>query len=300
MNTKLDQALDAFLNSLADRAAQTRTTYSRFLQKFVTAIGPLRPLELIRPEDIHAYITDMRNRDLKYSTHPKRPVKKEKLSSVTVYKNVKMIKTFFKWCVDTGLTEESPADRLKNPRPGRPLGQGKAATDAELELILAAVRFKPRDRAVVLLLARSGCRAGEAARLQVRDLNLEDNSALVIGKGDKQRKIWFDQETTDALRAWLKLRPAVTHGAVFTSVKSRKPLTSQSISQIIRRLCKVVGCRSLGAHSFRHRVGLKFAREHVAPRVTQAYLGHENIVITLSYYQDVDEDDLKNAGKLLS
>ncbi len=47
------------------------------------------------------------------------------------------------------------------------------------------------------------------------------------------------------------------------------------------------------------RVGLTFARQRVAPRVTQAYLGHSDITITLSYYQDVDENDLREAGSLL-
>ena len=146
----------------------------------------------------------------------------EPLSSTTVHKNVKMIKGFFKWCVDRGYLSESPADFLVNKRPVRPLGQGKACTDEELELLLAAARFKPRDLALLTLLAESGCRAGEAAKLKLADLELD------------------------------------------------------------------------------HRVGLIFARERVAPRVTQFYLGHTNITTTLEYYQDVDESDLRMAGRLLS
>jgi integrase len=57
--------------------------------------------------------------------------------------------------------------------------------------------------------------------------------------------------------------------------------------------------RSLGAHSLRHRVGMTFARQHVPVRVAQAYLGHARPEITFGYYQDVDESDLHDAGKLL-
>jgi integrase len=294
---KLNQALELFL--LVDRASASRETYRKFLVRFVQAIGPERPLELIQPEDIDAYISDMREQRVKYADHPTRPAVAEKLSAATIYKNVKMIKTFFKWCVGRKMLEVSPAADLKNTKPGRPLGLGKAATDEEVELLLAAARFRPRNLALVHLLAHSGCRAGEAAQLRIRDLDLKRCCALVDGKGDEWRWIYFDPETVEALRAWLRERPDADHDRVFTSADGH-PLTAAAVSQIIRRLAKTAKLeRPLGAHSLRHRVGLKFARARVAPRVTQAYLGHKDITITLSYYQDVDESDLFKAGELL-
>lgn len=274
----------------------------KFLLHFVADIGPERPLELIRPEDLDAYVLDMRLRKVKYANHPLRPAEKKKLSTATVYRNVKMIKTFFTWCVKRGHLEQSPARFLVNPRPHRPLGQGKAATDEELELLLEGAQFDPRDRAMVLLLAQSGCRAGEAASLSLHDLDLAQSSALVDGKGDKRRRIFFGEETVQALCAWLEVRPEDgDHDCVFTSTRGHGPLTAQSVSQIIRRLSEKVGLsRSLGAHSLRHRVGQTFARQHVPVRVAQTYLGHARPEITFGYYQDVEETDLREAGKLLT
>ncbi len=103
------------------------------------------------------------------------------------------------------------------------------------------------------------------------------------------------------LRAWLEQRPDVSHDYVFLSLRDGQPLSPRAVSESIRRLSKTAGLkRLLGAHSLRHRVGLTFARERVAPRVTQFYLGHTNITTTLEYYQDVSEDDLRKAGRLLS
>jgi integrase len=144
---KLKEALDLF--PLVDRADQTRETYRKFLTRFVVAVGPDRPLDLIRPEDIDAFVLDMRTRQTKYADHPKRPTENVRLSTTTVYRNAKMIKAFFSWCVKRGYIEQSPARFLTNTKPVRPLGQGKAATDSELELLLAGVQFEPRDRAVV-------------------------------------------------------------------------------------------------------------------------------------------------------
>lgn len=293
----LSEALNRYL--LIDRAAPTQATYTRFLTHFVNAIGPARPLNLVRPEDVAAFVNAMKRRRVKYADHPQRPTEPAPLSPQTVFRNCQMIKSFFRWCTKQGWIAESPAGMLTNRRPRRPLGQGKAITDEELDLLLAAARFKPRDYALVMLLSVSGCRAGEAAGLQIRDLDLEDCSAMIVGKGSAARMILFEQTTAEALRAWLACRPKVNHDYVFTSTRGHGPLTPDSVSLVIRRLCRTAGIRSLGAHSLRHRVGLKFAREHVAPRVTQHYLGHLNIDTTLEYYQDVDLSDLRQAGALL-
>jgi len=293
----LEEALFHFLH--VDRSSQTNETYRRFLSRFVRAIGPQRPLDLVTPEDLDAFIAAMRNCAQVYATHPLRPAEDRPLASTTVYRNIKMVKTFFNWCEKRGYIAQSPARFIANRKPSRPLGQGKAATDEEVELLLAAARFKPRDRAMVMVLAHSGCRAGELAALRIPDLDLVNHSALVDGKGDKRRRIYFNEETSEAIQIWLKQRPETGHDRVFISLKDGRPLSAAAVSQMLRRLCRIAGIRSIGAHSLRHRVGLKFARARIAPRVTQAYLGHSNVMITLAYYQDVDETDLRVAGELL-
>ncbi|MBN1681847.1 MAG: site-specific integrase [Anaerolineae bacterium] len=202
---------------------------------------------------------------------------------------------------EAGVYRHLTGGDLVNRQPVRPLSQGKAATDDELDLLLAAARFKPRDLALVMLLANSGCRAGEAAGLQIPDLDLADCAAYVDGKGNKRRRIYYDAETAEKLSAWLVVRPHTTHNYVFTSMRDHGKLSSRAITDVLRRLSLTAGLtRQLGAHSLRHRVGLKFARERVAPRVAQHYLGHSNITTTLEYYQDVDETDLRQAGALLN
>lgn len=294
----LETALEQYL--LVDRSEQTRQTYSKFLRKLLAAIGPERPVNVVSAADIDAYVRAMKNREQKYANHPRRRTIHEPLSPATIYKNVKMIKTFFRWCEKKGFVDESPAGYLVNRRPERALGLGKAMTDEELELILAAARFNKRDRALVLLLANSGARAGEVRNLRIQDLDLVSRTATVDGKGSIARRIYFDAETAAAIQDWLAVRPDdAAHDRVFTSSRGHTPLTPRGVSAVVRRLCQTTGIRELGAHSLRHRVGLKFARAHVAPRVTQHYLGHKNLNTTLEYYQDVDEDDLRKAGMIL-
>lgn len=293
----LQEALRAFLS--VPRAPETTRTYEKFLSKFVADIGPARPIELIAPADLDAYVRTMLALRAKFAEHPRRRTISEPYSPATIYRNVKMIKTFFNWLQKRDIIRESPARYLENPRPSTPLGRGKAATDDEADLLVAAARFHPRNYAIIMLLVHSGCRAGEVAALKLRDLYLADNCADVVGKGSERRTIYFNDDTSGALRDWLDVRPPCPHPYVFCSKRDGSPLQSAAVSQLVRRLSARAGIRSLGPHSLRHRVGLTFARNQIAPRVAQHYLGHRNLTITLNYYQDVDESDLRDAGKLL-
>lgn len=294
----LKEALRLFLS--IDRSEQTRLTYEQMLTRFVEDIGPRRRLENITPEDLDAYISDMRQSRVKYADHPTRPTVYEPLSPATIYKWIKTIKAFFNWLVKREYLSISPARFLTARRPIQPLGQGKAAKADEVAEILAAARYKPRDRAVILLLAESGCRAGDVCALRLDRLDLQKGTGVVDGKGGKRRTIHFEDETIDALAVWLEKRPQVDHPYVFTSTRGLGPLTPQAISQITRRLSRTAGLeRTLGAHAFRYYVGMTLARNRVAPPVIQQYLGHSNISTTMGYCAAVEDEDLKEAGKLL-
>lgn len=295
---QLQEALRLYL--LVDRARSTQQTYEQMLSRFVADLGPRRRLENITPEDLDAYIADLRGQRVKYADHPSRPVINEPLSPATIAKWIKTIKAFFNWCVRREYIPRSPARYLSNRRPAR-IGEGKAARPDEVTEVLAAARYKPRDRAIVWLLAQSGCRAGDVAGLRIDRLDLPNCRAVVDGKGGKRRTIHFEVETAEALAAWLAVRPAVDHPYVFTSTRGKGPLTPAAVSQIVRRLCRTAGLeRGLGAHAFRHYVGMTLARNRVAPTVIQQYLGHSNILTTMGYCAVVEDDDLRAASRLLS
>jgi len=296
---KLKEALQHFL--VADRAPQTQTTYEKFYPRFAAAIGLERPLHLIHPTDLDAYVHDLRHQVVKYATHPRRPREHGRLSPATITKRIKMIKTFFNWCVTRGYLDHSPARFLSPQPPKQNIGEGKAISAAEVTALLEAARDKPRDHAIVLLLSQSGCRAGDVAGLRISNLVLSRCRAIVDGKGNKRRTIYFGTETAEAIQKWLESRPTgVKHNYVFTSTRGHGPLKSDSVSQIIRRLCKAAGLdRSRGTHCFRHYVATTLARANVSPTVIQAYLGHSNVSTTIGYCATVADEDIHAAAELL-
>ncbi len=295
---KLRDALKAYL--LVDRAENTLTTYRRILLPFVEEIGPGRPLELVTPEDLDAYIFDLRERKTRYAGHSKRPTEKGKLSQATIYKIAKTIKAFFNWCVKREYMTLSPARFLDVRQPDQHPA-GKTATPHEIQEILGAARYKPRDWAIILLLAQSGCRAGDIAGLHLDDLELDQTRALIRkGKGGKRRWIYYGPETTRAILAYLDRRPAVLHDFVFVGVRG-DPLSAPGISQMIRRRCVDAGLdRTIGAHAFRHFVIKTLLRAGEDPRVVRDYVGHSDISVTMRYGSEVYDSDLHEATKQLS
>ncbi len=295
---RLQEAVDNYLR--VDRAESTSETYRKVLYRFAQFAGPQKPLERVTPEEVDAYIYDLRHATTKYADHPKRPTEAKPLSDATIYKIAKTLKAFFNWSIKRGYLPESPARFLVVRRPDdNPAG--KAASPNEVSEIIGAAYYKPRDRAIVLLLAQSGARAGEVAGLRLVDLDLGNLRAFVLNpKNGESRYIYFEQDAADAMLAWLKKRPEIDHDYVFVSWRDHQPLHPSAVSQMIRRRCGDADLeRTIGSHAFRHFVAKTLFNEGEDPRVIRDYLGHKSLEITWKYGASVHDEDLHRAAKRL-
>ena len=117
----------------------------------------------------------------------------------------------------------------------------------QVEALLAACdRDEPdgrRDYAVILLLARLGLRAGEAARLRLDDVNWRAGETGIRGKGGQYDVLPLPADVGAAIAAWLRDgRPAVPFREVFTTVIApTRPLTREAVGWIVRRACTRAG-----------------------------------------------------------
>ena len=124
-------------------------------------------------------------------------------------------------------------------------------------LLAACDRAEPdgrRDYAVILLLARLGLRAGEAARLRLDDVNWRAGEIGIRGKGGQYDVLPLPADVGAAIAAWLRDgRPAVSFREVFTTVTApTRPLTREAAASIVRRACARAGMPVFGAHRLRH------------------------------------------------
>jgi integrase len=120
----------------------------------------------------------------------------------TVATHYRSLQQLFRWLVDDGEIERSPMERMRPPAvPEQPV---PIVTDAHLEALLATCKGNTfenrRDLAIIRLFLDTGLGAGELAGLQIDDLDQEEASAYVLGKGGRHRACPYGGRTADALR----------------------------------------------------------------------------------------------------
>jgi len=167
----------------------------------------------------------------------------------------------------------------------------------QIEQIIASADPKTplgsRNRAILLLLARLGLRAGDLVRLRFSDVDWKEGVIRVSGKGRRETVLPLSQEVGDALAAYIKdHRPQADTDAVF--VRSCAPYRaftdSTSISIIVARAMRRVGinCSKPGAaHVLRHSVATSMLREGVSLQEIAAVLRHRSL-LTTEVYAKVD------------
>lgn len=232
------------------------------------------------PVSVRSFLSTLTQEITVYPAHPTRPPESRTLSPATVRAYHRSLRIFFAWCVDEDLIAANPMRRIKAPPRSRPLPKDISSADALA--IIRQAQHSARDYALVLLLADSGCRDAEIRGLQVGDVDLGARSAVVTGKGSKQRRIYFCEVTRSALSTWLEVRPAGSPW-VFPGA-SGDQLAKGAIYQLLRRLAKRAGVTGrCNPHSFRHHFATRFLESGGDVEALRELLGHESISTTQVY-----------------
>lgn len=264
------EALKRFANALyvEDRSPRTVRFYSDWLKQFDQSLM-FHELELLTVEHMRQWLAGLKDRDLKPTSR--------RGAAMT-------LKIFFKWCTDESLIEHNPAARLKLPKKEKRIPTALTTPDviAIINDAKAYSKHPRRDVALICFFTQSGCRLSEIADLPPDQLHIEDGFALVIGKGNKQRPVFFGDATKIAMRLWLSERP--------TEASTVFDLTPSGIQQILRRL--------------KNRTGLKFSA-HKFRRTTatlRAYDGSEAILLkSIMGWESVDQaNDYVEQARLMA
>ncbi len=276
---QLQKAITLFLG---EHKPTTQQAYTTPLQMMRDWIGPARELADIKPALLIEYVQVK--------------LDQQGYSPATRQKHIKSIKTFFNRMVALEELAQSPAKAVKGKKLYGAIDRSKAMTDDELGALLNAVRYKPRDYALLMFLADTGCRRGGAAGLRQQDLDFKNLEAEVTEKGDKPRKVTFGEACADALVKWFAYRDEhyVRRGTYIFS-RDGLPIQAETLSIIIRRAAQVAGVRVLSSHSLRHRKGHQFADARIAPSIAATALGHSDPIVTMTYYYPRDWESAKRA-----
>ncbi len=174
-------------------------------------------------------------------------------------------------------------------------------TKEEIEAFIATIDVKTwnglRFRALVEVLLGTGMRIGEAMSLNRKMIDWEKKEAKIVGKGNKERRIFFTQRSLDWLRRYLESRDD-THEAVFVTKKPVNRLHRDDIWRFFghhRRLARID--KKLTPHILRHTVATNLVFNGCPIVHVKEILGHERLDTTCKYYLGVDKEKAKKAHK---
>jgi len=179
----------------------------------------------------------------------------ERYQPATAANRFRTLSLFFKWCVSEGELRRSPMERMQTP--AIPESPPAVLTDDELRRLLRTCAGKlfrdRRDLAILRLFVDTGMRLAELTGLQLEDLDLEYNAAVVLGKGRRPRICPFGRKTALAIDRYLRMR-AQRHDANNPAfwLGSGGPMTVTGISAVVRRRARQARIDGLNPHRFRH------------------------------------------------
>jgi integrase/recombinase XerC len=225
---------------------------------------------------------------------------REGAAAVSVNRALSAVRGFYRWLVRFGLREDNPAAGLKNIKAPKNLPaflwEAEMAHFSELP-DTAGILWPIRDKAIILGMYSGGLRISELASLKVTDLQGNCSAARVLGKGGKERFVFFSDEGRDALAAYLAVRgsriPAESPtDKLFVSQKGRA-LSVPGLRWIISRYDARSGLgKHIHPHALRHSFATHLVNSGCDVRVVQELLGHASLSTT-QRYTHVDMERLK-------
>lgn len=218
---------------------------------------------------------------------------KNNCSKVTIDNVRRILSSFFAWLEDEDYIMKSPVRRIHKVKATQTVKE--TYTDEELEEMRDAC-IEIRDLAMVDFLSSTGVRVGELVNLDRVDIDMQERSCVVLGKGGKEREVYFDARTKIHLQNYLNSR-IDNNPALFVSLL--RPYDRLKISGVeirLRELGKRINIKKIHPHKFRRTMATKAIDKGMPIEQVQVLLGHRKIDTTLQYAM-VNQNNVRNSHK---
>ena len=280
---KLASAIDEFLlymGSVKGLSENTVIGYKNDYILLLELLGNDRELDDIVREDLNVCIGEL---------------SKLKRKSTSINRFISSMRTLFSYCHKFGYIKTNPALSLKTVKISKLMP--RFMTESEVETLCAMpekneLLWESRDKTLFEMLFSSGCRVSELAALKISDFNGGIGRAVVRGKGNKDRVVYFGEAAQKAFLEYLKDRKKLIMEKgldpkniqnVFVN-QNGTALTTGGIRFILSRYTGVEGTKHhINPHAFRHTFATQLLSNGCDVRVVQELLGHSSISSTQRY-----------------
>ena len=250
-----------------------RKTIANFLD---TVSGSIRK---ITTDDLRLYLAEYQG--------------KNNCSKVTVDNVRRNLSSFFSWLEDEDHILKSPIRRIHKIRAGVKVKD--IISDENIEKLRDNCT-QIRDLAMIDLLCSTGIRVGELVNLNIQNIDFEERECVVYGKGNKERRVYFDARTKIHLQQYIQSRDD-NNSALFVTLDS--PYDRLQVSGVeirLRNRGRKLNIDRVHPHKFRRTMATKAIDKGMPIEQVQCLLGHQQIGTTM-HYAMVNQANVKNSHR---
>lgn len=219
--------------------------------------------------------------------------KRNNCSKVTVDNIRRNISSFFSWLEEEDYILKSPMRRIHKIKTKQAVKE--IISDEIIERLRDNCKCL-RDLAMIDLLYSTGIRVGELVGLNISDINFEERECVVYGKGDKERRVYFDAKAKLHLQNYIESR-VDNNPALFVTLDA--PYDRIKISGVeirIRELGRKLDIEKIHPHKFRRTMATRAIDKGMPIEQVQKILGHSQIDTTMKY-AIVNQNNVKTSHR---
>lgn len=247
--------------------------YDSTIRNVLNAIG--KEVKSVTTDDLRVYLDEYQ--------------KRSNASKVTIDNIRRILSSFFAWLEDENYIAKSPVRRIHKVKTCKTVKE--TYSDEALELMRDHCDGI-RDLAIIDMLASTGIRVGELVKLNRSDVDFENRECVVLGKGNKQRRVYFDARTKIHLQNYLRSRTD-DNEALFVSLQHpNNRLLISGVEIRLRELGKKLDLHKVHPHKFRRTLATMAIDKGMPIEQVQQLLGHQSVDTTLQYAM-VNQNNVK-------
>ena len=247
--------------------------YDSTIRNVLKSVG--KDIKQITTDDLRCYLD-------KYQ-------QEHKISKVTIDNIRRILSTFFAWLEDESYIIKSPVRRIHKVKTCKTVKE--TYSDESLEIMRDNVAHI-RDLAIIDMLASTGIRVGELITLDREDIDFVNRECVVLGKGNKQRKVYFDARTKIHLQNYLASRTDDNPALFVTLFAPYNRLLISGVEIRLRELGRKLGITKVHPHKFRRTLATMAIDKGMPIEQVQQLLGHQSVDTTLQYAM-VNQNNVK-------
>ena len=207
------------------------------------------------------------------------------------------IRLFFAWLQNEEFIVKNPCASIKPVK--EPKHMRKPLTEEEVEMLRDSLT-EERDKAIFEFFLATGCRNAEVGNVKISDIDFTNKTLLVIGKGNKERRVYFTERCKRALLNYLNTRK---DNEPYLFISTRSPygkLNNRGYQVIVNKMKAKAGLeRELTPHIFRHTFATNALKSGMRPEIIQEILGHSDVGITLKVYAKLAQSEVEYSYRKL-